>query len=468
MRKYLLFITSLLFSSQLFAARASHCVHLKQEQNIHQCLNDFGKAYLASDSVSGQMFTEEMTREAHLYGLEPAFMMKNPLDEYFRMYVDKKSKLKGYEGNKCFNFSKNDSVRRQQIFRIQYQIIEVAKFLANYHAKSLGRQVSLLFPIKEVSFCGMKENGDRPMAFRRRRLHFGVDINKDEYYAADTLMEIWNTGNPIRVSDVNVNYPFRSKARTVYHGVRGDMDAILRDKIAEKWHLLNPIGSVRRTAVGVLLEVVSKKTNIADAIEDQSTLEKDEFAAKAYSKLVRTVSGPGFEQIHLDFIRSLSDEEQITDLYMKWQRKMNDIKTVASYLETGMMDKSQGSDIVVMAREQTSLLASYANNHEISVKISQMISAGTPLGRFEHKSPEQIDAQQETIEIHRDGWFTDTKTTLTVNPGSDVHLNLDDTSGLLFAGNTSDIVDVELTLPKIEFGTYKRVSLYELLEEELN
>ena len=468
MKNFILFLTLLIVSTNTWSSGGpSHCTHLKTERSILKCLNAFAAAHLDENSEANMIFEEEIERHAHLYGLDRESLQKNSLKEFFKVYVEKKSRLKGENKNKkCFVFSNDRAKRANQIANIEFQIYEATKFLALFHANTLGRQTSLLFPIKELSICSLKNNGNRPMAFRGRRLHFGIDMDDNKYYPADSLLEIWNTGNPIRVSDRKSILPGSQKVRDIYHGVQGNLDAILRDKIAEKWNILNPIGEKRTKAISIVMEMVTKGSRLSRAVNLKEQMSEDEFAVYAYNEMMTTLAGPGFNQRHFELLeQAKTNPAQVSNIYLKWQRKMNDIKTVASFLESGLVQKSQGSDIVIMAREQSSLIASYANNHEISVNISQLLAVGPSLERFEEKDETYRNAPQEELIIEKDGLFSDTTIKLKMNAGSKLHTNVDETSGLLFAGNTSDVVNVKMNLPRINYSTYKRATLFDVLEE---
>ena len=445
----------------------NHCTHLKNDAQIHKCLTNYAMSQLETNSAAEKVFNDKMERHAHLFNLDLESIKKTSLKNYFRIYVDQKSTLKGDTKNqKCFLFSDNPGEKREQILNIERQIFELTSFLAEFHALSLGRQASILFPIKEVSVCGIDKNGDRAMAFRTRRLHFGVDMNSEKVYLSDTLMDIWNSGNPIRVRDDNPL--IHDKITLVYNGMNGDLDAILRDKIAEKWNILNPVGEKRLTAISIITSIMTKKGRMKDTIKSLKHSSQNDLVKEAFEKMISTVEGVGFGQKHRDFLFNLREEDpkQIIDLYKRWISKMNNISTIASYLEAGMVKQSSGSEIITMARRQTSLLAGYANSHDISVNIGQLLSSSINLDQFDEEEVVVDGPQEELSFIEEDGLFTKGRTlTIKFNAGSKVHTNFDSTTGLLFAGNTSDVVDVGLQLPKITYPLYKRATLFEILEE---
>lgn len=447
-----------------------HCTNLSADSQIHKCLTNFAMAQLETNSAAEINFTEKMERHAHLFSLEVKDLKTTPLKKYFKIYVDKKSKLKGDSKNeKCFEFSEDTGERRNQILNIERQIVQLTSFLSNFHALSLGRQLSILFPIKEVSICGIDKNGDRPMAFRMRRLFYGIDMNSEKVYTSDTLMDIWNTGNPIRVRDDNPL--IHDKIITIYNGLNGDLDAIFREKVAAKWSILNPIGEKRLTLISNIVSKLSKRGRFQETLKSIDAPMDNSLLNEAFDKMIVTVDGPGFSKKHPELLIMLRDEypAQLIDLYKRWIKKMSNIATIGSYLEGGMVKKSKGSEIITMARKQTSLLAGYANSHEISVNISQLLGSGVQLDKFEDKEDLSELPQEELMYKEEDGFFSKGRTlTLKFNPGTKVHTNLDSTSGFLFAGNTSDIVDVGLELPKINYSLYKRATLFEILEEGRN
>lgn len=446
------------------AAATRNCVLETKDEEIYACLNEYAKSRLIAGSAADKRFRAELERSLGKYDLAPEQVKVKALSDAFRIVVDREPAGSRQKGGACFAFEEMwGKQRKRTILALQSQIDESANFLASLHASSWGHQVSMLFPIKEVSLCSREANGDRAVAFEQRSLYLGVG---KEPVKAPEIMAAWNSGNPIRSTELTwVNsIPYLGKLLRKYKQgkVDHDAEAVLRDKLADNWLILNPNGNLRTTAMYTLAEAIYKvRREVGDEKEKPS-------ADKMFARLKDAVAGPGFSAQDREKVEKLRGKtEDLEGLYGLWQQKMYSPENILHVFENAIGDQARHDANVHLTLRKLRGGVVVANDKNIMVRLEQLMANSIPVSNFEEK-----DAAAPTIEITRAdttkhaGGREETKSVTfkvdRVDP-RDLTVNADDAKG----GVVIDLIDnvvVSVQMPRVSPAAYRRVSLKQSLE----
>lgn len=449
-------------------AFATDCHQFQANEDVYRCLNEYARAQLAEGSAADQAFKERLNRLLDKYDLNAQQVKHSPLAESFSLVVDKKPQARGTDGL-CFDFESRGWLanRKKNVTNILRQIDEAALFLAEIHASSWGHQVSLLFPIKEVSLCSYRQLHNREVLFEQRSLMIGL---RNKPISAAGLLEKWNSGNPVRSTELSwVNsIPFLgAKLRLMKQ--RNNPEGILRDKIADQWLVLNPVGSLRTTALYTLGEAIFK---LRHALGDEQSAQID--TGEIYRRLGEAVKGAGFTARDEARIQALrGKDEQLRQLYNLWQQKIYSPQNILTVIENSIGDQARRDSNIHLVLRKINAGVAVVNDKNISVSLEALMDNSLPVASFEGEKDGNRDA---TIEITRSETVTkktgetETKSTTFKIEGvdpKDLSVNADEINGAV-AIDLIDNVIVSVKIPRVSPAAYRRISLYQAMQEYEN
>lgn len=237
--------------------------NLSQPVELLQCLEDYAKQQLAPGSAADNLRLEVLQdifdkEEARLKydntygrGLQRDQIVGTPMLNQYRFRLPSRSRSapnNQITEGLCFDLSKigepssltkffnnirtnstSESLKNKYLVlfakKMMRQIDEVAKFLANFHAITLGGESSLLFHPRQIKFCDQNrfsyfsEHGiDRRMIYYDKSLNIGINNpsnpSKIKVITAKELMALWNDGDQIRVVPKKYNYDLKKQSIT--------------------------------------------------------------------------------------------------------------------------------------------------------------------------------------------------------------------------------------------------------------
>ncbi|MCB0309495.1 MAG: hypothetical protein KDD48_08995, partial [Bdellovibrionales bacterium] len=388
----LLSFTVLISSFHLFAAQTKKldCTVYSKNEEIRGCLNEYAKDQLKSGSRAEESFRNKFSRVLRKYNLELDQVKYTPLDQMFAIIVEQYTQLDRNDKNElCYDFE-DMTFRKTQIKGLQKQIDEVALFLADFHSKSFGRQVSVLFPIKEVSLCSESLVSDRPSSFFQRSLIIGTDDDGREIdvIKSNDIMERWQSGDPIRrtdltaLSQIPLVGPFGRKVKQVLWD--HDPGAVLRDKLAEKWDMLNPTSTPRSTAIYTLAELLYSDNldEIKNALTGHAS--KGKSVATMAFELDQIISGPGFSSKNRErWERLKQNDEDVKSLYGLYKHRLYSPQTIVHVFESGVAESIQRGGKFHAVLRNIKAGINVSNDKNIAVELESMMKAAVPVSQFD-------------------------------------------------------------------------------------
>lgn len=459
---------SLTLASMNVVAADVDCKTLKKNNEIYSCLNDYAKRQLAKDSPADKLFSDRLERMFKKYELLSARVKTQSLADSFTIYVDQTPQLKdGDSSATCFDFEGQSSLmghRGKMIEHVRLQIDEVAKFLAEIHASSFGHQVSLLFPIKEVSICSEEQLKDRKVSFEQRSLHVGLSTTP---LKSHQLIQVWNSGHPIRSTELHWYnaIPFLGDTLRLISNAKNP-EAILRDKMADKWMILNPTGTLRTTALYTLAEAIFKIKAGQDIANPSGT----ETSSNVFSTMRNVVRGPGFSPADSERLELLSREPGAIDgLYRLWQQKIYSPQNILTVIENAIGDQARRSQHLHLALRRINAPISVLNDKSVSVRLEQLMQNSIPVASFNDTASDAgavLEYNRTKTTTGQDGAVTTDTTSVRVTGAHDLNVNADDVKSLISINLIDDIV-VSVQIPNISPATYRRVCLHQALNEFL-
>lgn len=449
------FVSEFAFAGALFffvglgpASHAQDCTSNPPGADIRQCLNELARTLLQPGSPADRRFQERFARLLARYDLRMEQVKSRPLDESFKILIE----------DGCFDFAALNTVDKSRLVgHLQAQILEASLFLADVHANAFGRQVSVLFPIREISLCARSKTNPRPLVFAQRSLRLNLGPRP---LSAEEVLGLWNSGNPIRSTEISGaeklpwlgDYVRRWKQKS-----RSDQEGLVRDRLAENWIVLNPVGELRVTAVFTLAEAVFKLGREAFAADSPGG-ESSPSAGHMRTRLMDTLRGPGFTADQRARVAGFGDND-IRGLFRLWREKLFSTENILGVFENAIGEQARHDNLHLTLRKLNGGVV-VVNDHNIVVRLEQLMDASIPVSRFAD------DAKPgSSVEITRRSAIGESITFKVdhVNP-RDLTLNADQVNGGVVV-DTIDNVIVTVQLPKISPSAYRRVSLHQALEQ---
>lgn len=458
-------VIGLIFS--VSATAQSICTDQSSNEAIYGCLNNYAKTRLASGSPADVRYRDRVGRLLSRYGLNVEQVQAKALDSTFTVYVTEEPELSAAVGaGKCFDFqSMYGYNRRPLVDALIRQIDEIALFLSEIQARTWGHQVSILFPIREVNICSRSKINDRPLVFEQRSLVLGM--NGNEVMPASKILEIWNSGSPVRGREQTYlgDTFLGKKARELHQKVNGDYEALIRDRLADYWAILNPTGTVRTSAFYVLTSMVLKYADRLNA-DRSALLEPDQI----HDRLMQIASGPGFSAEDRETIRNLKGRsEDLRGVFQLWLKRLRNPVNMLHVIENAIGEKAGQNAHLHLALRKVNAGLAVMNDKTISVRLEQLMQTSLPVSHFEAGDLEQTDEVEVTRSepVNLPSGQVGAKTTTVKIRGRnarDVRINGDEVN----AGMVVDLIDdvlVSVQMPKISAEAYGRVSLYQALHD---
>jgi hypothetical protein len=425
--------------------------------DLMACLDRYADSLLKPGSEADQIFKEEMSEILHNYTLNHEVI---PLQEMFRLTVARKGDTDVSDGGACFSSINEYFYRETEIKDIMNQMAETANFLALFHSRALGKKVSLLFQIRTVKFCDLDRNEGREMVIRNRTLHVGIDVDGGDIMSAIDMLDEWNSSDPLRGSDYTLLSAITpQRARDIKHVVKGKKMDVLRDRLAEKWELLNPIGDLRFNLRTVVLgEVLGYIFNKGLGGQDQPDPLR---IAKFFRKMLQH---DAFTQKERDWA-VLASNEDLIQAFEAWRNRATSPEILREIFDANLFSEKESGNVFIMDRKCKFNLVSVMNSHEIQVSVdSIMPSIDRPIMTRHLKQAEEARKQHQLNEVKLGSMEKEIK----INASGDIFVDSSDQSFSLVCVNTHDYVDVSVNIPKISSGLIQRISLSEIIEGQLD
>ncbi|NJL24841.1 MAG: hypothetical protein HC902_06515, partial [Calothrix sp. SM1_5_4] len=351
------------------------------------------------------------------------------------------------EGHGCFDFV-DRRLGPPLIDRIQRQIDEAALFLAEVHAASLGNQVNLLFPIKEISICSLEGSDNRVLAFEQRSLRLGLG---DKPVPAAEILRRWNSGNPIRSTEISNSerLPWIGGMLRKWRQSRDSaVESMLRDRIADNWIILNPVGPLRTTALYTLAEAVFKLGQAAGD-EPETGLDPDFM----WRELLNVARGPGFSAPQRERILAMrARPDDLRGLHSLWRQKLFSAENILSVFENAIGEQARNDQNLHLTLRRVNAGVAVLNDKNIVVRVEQLMDSSIPVSRFSDEAGSGGRTVEITQSETRNGMTTSTTFRIDNVDPRDLTLNADQVNG----GVVIDLIDnviVSVRLPKISPDT---------------
>ncbi|MCB0386540.1 MAG: hypothetical protein KDD43_14200, partial [Bdellovibrionales bacterium] len=187
-------------------------------------------------------------------------------------------------------------------------------------------------------------------------------------------------------------------------------------------------------------------------------------------------SGPGFSESDQKQLDMWSNSPEAMDaLYGLWQMRLADPGQIVRVLESAIIQSAKDKGKLHLVLRKINALVGVANDKNITVRIEAMLSSSLPIQRFQDNSIPETEGNKKSIEYTRTSFSPLAAAfgtggleseTLKVEGYdlSDTHLNADEaTGGVIFDG--IDDVTVEFEIPNIDIPTFKRVTLWEAMQQ---
>jgi len=223
-----------------FHAQALDCASQPNSQAVIQCLNQYGKQLLSENSPVGvqDLYAQELQKKLEdedLQGLDKNTF--ESLAQTFKIEIPAVRNSLDVEPKGCFSFGAWDLNTSRLAPMIQEQMKNVAVFLKDFHAQSLGKKSSMLFQIRRVELCSANE---KSLNFHRNvlRLNMTQRLIGPPAYTASELMSEWKQGTLVFGPKLNLLEQFVASKT-------GDTEALIKDRFRLSWLLLNPLGDIR-------------------------------------------------------------------------------------------------------------------------------------------------------------------------------------------------------------------------------
>jgi hypothetical protein len=337
------------------------------------------------------------------------------LTNAFSIEVPETTDTLSTKSNPCFDWSNSAYNRargygRERIYNIvTNQMKEVAVFLRNYHAFSLGKESSYLYQIRRVEIC----QGSDEITFDKNVLKIGLSLDYDlinePYFTGREIFEQWNDGTIV------FGQPLGMFGK-IHAGMNKDVEALLKDRLRAAWIALNPIGSIRQTLrIAIAKETFSELKKILS-----STLAPEDIVVNAASEYNLRDQG--------------KDSVSVAE---KWVANLQDPSFINQITEQALFARNVGA-YRLTNNDQRKQLALFAikNNKQINVDLSGLFATAY--------SQEDLLGEEANV--------------------SEISLNSSSWQVSAIAIDLVDQVNVNVSVPTNLVSTIKKLALKKALE----
>ena len=375
--------------------------------------------------------------------------------------------------------------------KMMEQIDEVSKFLAHFHAITLGGESSLLFHPRQIKFCDQKlfrynaEYGiQRRMLYFDRALHIGISLNTPtaniKVLSASELMTLWNDGDHIRVVPKDFDYDLKKQSVTevaadhlstdlqerLYGFKRdGQSMSLITELIAKYWNYLNPTGSIRSKARYFLTGMIHRSLQASPQQQTESSSEKAHHARFQFDQLIQEYS-ESFSAGNIEYYKNhiRNDQDHLLAFYDHFLKFAQSPSRISQSIESSMSTQAKNDLGMILQLQHQTCFVGVTNNHTILTMIDFLLS---------HNDEQQErfikDANQNVeFSVEKESSLFTSRMKLKFKGNSKELSNLQANMASQISWvctNTTDKVSTSLKLPTLSSKAYKAYSMNRLLEE---
>ena len=394
---------------------ACHKKHFTDMGKLYSCLNAYAENLLREDGVLNCQFVvgvKDFLGRSGANHLE-SYLQKasyTPLSEAFKIFIPEEQTDKGW----CVEVDKD------QVELLQEQIKSIAFFLKEYHIRSLGREPSLLFTIREVELCDY----DREEILHYELKKLSIDLIPHDgsttdpspapsfhLYSAENMWELWNGGQHYKV-DTSVppeeekgwfNFEINLYPK-VLEGMLEKMETLGSMSVSEQtdylmyktWGFLNPVGRLRTK---IRLELAKKGLEKREEIRKMLAEKRDIFS---YVLTKFEHSGLNKNKILEQFQKlSDSDKEKFQNLFIE---KLTSFKDQARYIQCSLsasMEPEKTEDTTISRELDGSVVVTNAHFVDVKVALGNYLKRDDCVNLDEYRlPPSSKDEKEQMRSIH--------------------------------------------------------------------
>ena len=375
--------------------------------------------------------------------------------------------------------------------KMMAQIDEVSKFLANFHAITLGGESSLLFHPRQIKFCDQRlfrfsaiYGIQRRMLYFDRALHIAIPLDtpasRIKVLSASELMSMWNDGDQIRVVPKDFNYDLDQQSPTevladhfstdlqerLYGFKRdGQSMALITELIAKYWNYLNPVGSIRSKARYFLTGLVHRSLQASPNQNAQSDSEKYHRAQFQFNQLIQEHQ-QSFSAGNIEFYKNniQNDSRKLLTFYDLFLKKAQSPTRISQSIESSMSAQAKQDLGMILQLQHQSCFVGVTNNHTIITMIDFLMAHNDEQQlRFSNNPPQIVE-----FVVEKESSFLTTNMKLKFKGDSKHLANLQANMASQVSWvctNTTDKVSSSLKLPTLSSSAYKAYTMNRLLDE---
>ncbi|MBC85854.1 MAG: hypothetical protein CL677_01645 [Bdellovibrionaceae bacterium] len=477
------------------------------EADLLQCLEEYGQSLISGKDSVGAVEMDTYLNDIKdkkaarvkangTFGRGIQFDRLNPIPLEHQYIIRVPKRALGIEGRivegQCFDLTRapylnSDEARLNFTIAIKDQLIEIAKFLGHFHAKTLGGEASLIFQPRQIKLCNQNQfyytaehGSERQLMYGDHTLHFGIPNIKRpariEVLSAQDINELWNDGDIIRKVPKDYDYDLERESITeipadvltsdtderLYGFNRdGQKEELITELLAKYWGFLNPMGTLRSSARYILTGIVHKSFSPRPSYNSDPAIQH--FTLKStYQSLMRT-GEQFFDPVNIEFYKEKIEpsKERLKAFHNMFQDVAMSPSMISQSIESNIADTAHSDmGMIIQMQEQLCLGVAVTNNHTITSMVDFLRTGSNPdmsnftLGNYG-------DAQMDII--REDNWL-DTDTTKIRFRGNGklieaMQVNMARQTGIFACTNTSDKVTTSLQIPTMSSSEYRSKAL---------
>lgn len=525
-----IFYSALSFATTLDCRKAAlQVTDLARPTQLLECLEEYAQEQLKPGSSADEyrkviledIFDKEEARvrsdNTYNRGLQRDQITGISMHQYYRLSfptISVPAKNKQITDGLCFDLSKigNNNTkkvprhRRGRIFtkkasskqtaivvfaeKMMKQIDEVAKFIAHFHAITLGGESSLLFHPRQIKFCDQnkfyyysKHNIDRRMIYFDQSINLGVNnmLNPEDIkvLSSSELMDLWNEGDQIRVVPKAYNYDLKKQSITealadhastdfqerVYGFQRdGQSSSLITEFVAKYWSYLNPAGSIRSKARYFLTGAIHRSLN-PKPIDKNGTGAHFRAVQYKFDYLVHEYKEAFAEEnikIYNELIRN--DKQKLLDFNQRFMMFALSPSRISQSIEGTMASKAKDDLGMILQFQHQTCFIGVTNNHTILTMVDFLLSdKDENQQRFINYGKSEVD-----FSIEKQGSLFSSSMKMSYKGDGSTLTNLQANLATQFSWictNTTDKVRTSITVPTMSSKAYKAYSMNKLIDE---
>lgn len=366
-------------------AQAQECHLEKSDTDVVTCLNKYAVDLLTEEAPRGlrDRYQAELSQALANAGISHFDMHQTKsLAEAFTIAIPAvKNPLDSTDAG-CFSFHHGTvknltrGGKSYVVQAIQKQMKEAAYFLKTAHAWSLGNSSSHLFQIRRVEICSEAKASAH---FTRGvlRLNMAFKLTGASLYKAEEILSEWNNGSLVFGPEMGF-------IKEKISGLKGDIPAVVKNKIRPAWLVLNPLGDIRYQLRLAFLNRSGK------TLMEWSTHATHASATQALSAK--------FQELGLPSSALPTTEAEALAVQERFAEVATDTDFLNQALEQLLVGVNGGSHSVAVVDNRVNLgLIAIKNNKQISINLAHLfptpLQMSTELEEAQAASANQVSAQ---------------------------------------------------------------------------